>query len=91
MLAAPAAEAPKAADPWFGTPALAPEYWPIHILDSEDVQKELKITPEQLKKLGALKAELTARVQKGINLPIGKIRAYQDELGKWADKALGAR
>jgi hypothetical protein len=87
-LAAPAAEAPKAADPWFGIPAPAPEYWPVFVLDSEDVQKELKMTPEQLKKLDALKAELTARVQKGFTLPVAKINAYYVELGKWADKAL---
>lgn len=85
-LAAPAP--PKAADPWFGIPVLAPEYWPVHILDSEDVQKELKLTPPQLKKLGGLKAELKTRVEKGFNLPTGKMPAYQDELGKWADKAL---
>jgi hypothetical protein len=88
VLAAPAAEPPKAADPWFGIPAPAPEYWPLHILASEDVQKELKITPEQLKKIDALKAELSARLQKAATLPIAKIRPYQDELGKWADKAL---
>ena len=91
-LAAPAQDPPKAkpAELRFGTPANSLYYWPVNVLTSPDVQKELKITKEQLAKLETVRAELDKRVQKGFTLPIAKMDAYYMELGGWADKQLAA-
>ena len=99
VLIAPIAQEPKPKDPPPKEPAkaevgfgLSPQseyHWPLHVLTSPDVQKELKLTREQIAKLDGLQAELGKKVNAGAaTLPVAKLNAHFLACGQWADKAV---
>lgn len=72
----------------FGLEASSEYHWPLYVLSSPGVQKELKFTREQVAKLAPLQAELKKRVEAGVNLPANRIAAHNKKVGEWADQAV---
>jgi hypothetical protein len=92
--AQPPAKQPPAkqpADVSFGLEASSEYHWPLYVLTSPDVQKELKLTREQLRAFAALQPELKKRVEAGFTLPTNRIIAHNKEVGRWADRAVAER
>jgi hypothetical protein len=93
-LVAPVAREPNQKDPpakpaevGFGLSAESEYHWPLHLLRSPDVQKELRVTKEQLTKLDGLEAELKKKVEAGSRLPAARMKAHFATVTTWADKA----
>src|SRR5262245_44862607 len=90
---APAGPQSKTADKppvSFGLEASSEYHWPLYVLSSPGVQKELKLTKEQIAKLEPLQAELKKRVEATVLVPVNKIPAEQKKVGEGADQAVAA-
>ena len=97
VLIAPAQD-PKPKDPpakevkpevGFGLSPQSEYHWPLYVLTSPDVQKELKLTKEQIAKIDGLQKELGKKVMDGAaTLPVAKLKAHFLACGQWADKAV---
>lgn len=80
---------PKPADaPTFGIPVNSEYYWPVHLLTSPDVQKELKLSKEQVKLAEGMRPELKKAGEAMGTLTPAQAKKYTAEMTTWAEKSL---
>jgi hypothetical protein len=97
-LVSPVAQAPKPKDPpakaaevaGFGLSAESEFHWPFYITKSPDVQKELKLSKEQLAAFDGAQADLKKSVAAMAGLTPAQTKAYAAKLTKWADETVAA-
>jgi len=99
-LIAPVAQDPKPKDPpakqpakaeiAFGLTADSKYYWPFHIIQSPDVQKELKLTKQQLKAFETAQADLEEATRELPLLKPAQAKAQAAKVTKWAEETVVA-
>ncbi len=88
-IAQPKNPPPKTSDAvGFGLTADSEFYWPLYITKSPDVQKELKLSKEQLAAFDGAEADLKKSVVDLGGLKPAQARAYAAKLAKWADETV---
>jgi hypothetical protein len=73
----------------FGLPAESEFHWPFFIAKSPDVQKELKLSQEQVTAFDEVQAELKKSVADLGALKPAQAKAQVAKLTKWADETVG--
>ena len=89
--AQPKSQPPKTPDPvGFGLVADSEFHWPFYITKSPDVQKELKLSKEQLAAFDGAEADLKKSVADLGGLKPAQAKTYAAKVTKWADETVAA-